>query len=366
VWDLLAKLTATSDGYLNWAEFLQNPTVLLPRDAISTAIELNQWVLKGDVVFTDLPAAGYFNGIGWTPKQTTLTVDDKGRQIRKVTDISKVFTTAAAFTLVRRFAQQLTERYQIKMLAPQSVTQYGEIKEETNRGITVNYDVTAWEDFDKFQTPLGSVSDNGDFIIDRDDNDLEGGRSSFDNAVQTAQAVVKRDILDSHRQNYVDFDVLLDPDVDLTKTVFVNTARVQARGKVFEFEHLMVIDDGDPAATTSVKLAISKATGSQADDGISVPTAAVTADATFAAPTVKLESHFGNHSTSKPYDNIWSGWITNFQFQDVVSTTNNTYPVKFTVDGEKIADQDRKEREIPTPSTVNIEIPDELLTITAP
>lgn len=365
-WDIFTRGTPQSDAYADWGKFLLNPTILLPRDAISLAIEQNQWTLKNDVTFTDLPAAGYFGGIGWTPKQTTLTVDDKGRQIRRVTDISKVYTTAAVFTLARRFAQQLTERYQVKMLAPQSVTQYGEIKEETNQGITVNFDVAAWEDFDKFQTPLGSQSANGDFVIDRDDNDLEGGRSSFDNAIQTAQAVIKRNVLDSHRQNYVELDVLLDPDVDLTKTVFVNTARVQARGKVFEFEHLLVIDDGNPAATTSVKLAISKAIGSQADDGISVPTAAATTDATFAAPTVRLSSYFGNHRASKPYDNIWSGWITNFQFQDVISATLNTYPVKFTVDGEKIGDHDRKERKIATPSTVNIEIPDELLTITAP
>jgi hypothetical protein len=115
-----------------------------------------------------------------------------------------------------------------------------------------------------------------------------------------------------------------------------------------------------------VKLAISKATGSQADDGINVPTKPTVTDATFVPIPIRLQSHFGNHFDSPAYDEIWSGYITNFRFQDFISASLNTYPVKFTVDGEKIGDEDRKERKLPAPSTVNIEIPNELLTITAP
>jgi hypothetical protein len=366
-WDLLAKI-GTSDGFGNWAEFLQDPVTFLPRDGVQTAIEQSRWVLKGAIAFTDLPPAGFYDGVGWTPKQSTIKLDENGNVIARSTkDVSKVYTTSADFTLALRFAQQLTEEYEIKMTAPQSVSQYGEIKENTQRGISANYDIDAWEDFTKYEAPAGSLSDNGDFVLDQDTDKIKDGtRADFDNAAVTAQAIIKRTILDSHRQNYTEFNVLLDPDVDLTKTIYVNTARIQARGKVYQFEHILDIDQSEPSAITVVKLAISKATGSQSDDGINVPTKPTVTDATFVPIPIRLQSHFGNHFDSPAYDEIWSGYITNFRFQDFISASLNTYPVKFTVDGEKIGDEDRKERKLPAPSTVNIEIPNELLTITAP
>jgi hypothetical protein len=295
-------------------------------------------------------------------------LDEKGNVIaRSKKDISKVYTTAADFTLALRFAQQLTEEYEIKMTAPQSVSQYGEIKENTRRGISANYDIDAWEDFTKYEAPAGSLSDNGDFVLDQDTDKIKDGtRADFDAAVVAAQAIVKRTILDTHRQNYTEFNVLLDPDVDLTKTIHVDTARIQAQGKVYQFEHILDIDQSEPSAITVVKLAISKATGSQADDGINVPTKPTVTDASFVPIPIRMRSYFGNSFTSPPYDEIWSGWITNFTVPDFQSDQMNTYPVKFTVDGEKIGDEDRKERKLPAPSTVNIEIPNELLTITAP
>jgi hypothetical protein len=128
----------------------------------------------------------------------------------------------------------------------------------------------------------------------------------------------------------------------------------------------MVIDKGEPAATTTARLAISKSTGSTTDDGITVPAAPGNNDATFTPTTKRLANHFGNHYRSPPYKEWWSGFLTNYQFQDVISARNPSYPVKFTVDSEKIGDEDRKEREIKAPSTVQIEIPNETLTITAP
>lgn len=366
-WDLLAKI-GLSDGFGNWAEFLQDPVTFLPRDAVQTAIEHSRWVLKDDIAFTDLPPAGFYGGVGWTPKQSTIKLDEKGNIIERSTkDVSKVYTTAADFTLALRFAQQLTEEYEIKMTAPQSVSQYGEIEENTRRGISANYDVGAWEEFTKYEAPAGSLSDNGDFVLDQDTDKIKDGtRADFETAVNTSQAIIKRVILDTHRQNYTEISVLLDPDVDLTKTVHVDTGRIQAQGKVYQFEHTMDIDQSEPSAITTVKLAISKAVGSQADDGINVPTKPTVTDATFVPIPIRLQSHFGNHFDSPAYNEIWSGYITNFRFQDFISASLNTYPVKFTVDGEKIGDEDRKERKIPAPSTVNIEIPNELLTITAP
>ncbi len=367
-WDMLTKTLTEGvfSGFNNWSEFLRNPVTLLPRDAVETAIESNGWILKADPSFTDLPPAAYYDGIGWTPKQSTIFTDAQGRQIRQFKDVSAVFTTSADFTLATRFAQQITEAYAITLTAPQSVAQYGSIEERTQRGIRVDFDISSWEDFTAYTDPTGSVSANGDFVIDQDGDALEGGRSAFDTAVLAAQAIVKREILDSHRQNYADFDLLLDPSVDLTKTIHVDTTRVQARGKVYQFSHSMVIDGADPTATTSVRLAISKATGSQADDAPSVPTPPAVTDATFSPPVKRLGTHFGNHFASPPYQDWWSGYITNFSFQDFISSSLNQYPAKFTVDSEKIGDEDRKERKVPAVSTVNIEIPDELLTITAP
>ncbi len=367
-WDMLTKTLSEGvfAGFNSWSEYLRNPVTLMPRDAVETAIESNSWVVKDVPTFTDLPPAGYFDGWGWSPKQSTIFTDEQGRQIRQFKDVSAVFTTSADFTLANRFAQQITESYAVTMAAPQSIAQYGSIDDTTARGIRVDFDISSWEDFTAYKTPTGSVSANGDWVIDQDGDSLEGGRASFDNAVLAAQSIIKREMLDAHRQNYAEFDVFLDPRVDLTKTIHVNTARVQAKGKVYEFEHTMIIDGEEPIATTSVKLAISKATGSQSDDTIAVPTPPTVTDAAFTPPVKTLGTHFGNHYNSPAYQDWWSGCITNYQFQDFISASLNQYPAKFTVDSEKIGDEDRKERIVPAPSTVNVEIPDELLTITAP
>lgn len=367
-WDMLQKnlVDGVSEGFNNWAEYLRNPVVLLPRDAVESAIESNRWILKDSITFTDLPPAGYYDGWGWTPKQYTTTTDESGRQIRKIKDVSAVYTTSADFTIALRFAQTITEKYSIVMNAQQSVDQYGAIEDSTSRGLSVEYDISDWEEFTDYSAPTGSLSQNGDYVTDQNDDSLEGGRVQFDNAVNTAQAIIKREIIDSHRQNYCEAGVCLDPRVDLTKTVYVNTGLVQAKGKVYEFEHNMVIDGGEPEATTVFKLAISKSTGSTTDDGIAVPAYPSITDATFTPVPKRLANHFGNHYASPAYKDEWNGYITNYQFQDYISSSLNTYPVKYTVDSEKIGDEDRKEREVEAPSTVEIEIPNELLTITAP
>lgn len=364
-WNLLQK-TSGADGYNNWAEFLQNPTILLPRDAVDTAIHNTSWVVKGTIAYTDLPPAGYYSGIGWTPKQTTITYDEKGRQIRTVTDISAVYTTTADFTLAKRFAQPITEEYQLTITAPQSTGQYGVVDTDVRRGMTAEYDVSEWEGFTAYTAPTGTLSSNGDYIIDQDGTDIKGGRDEFDNAVETAIAIAYHDIKDSHRQNYVDFTILLDSSIELHQTIYVNTTRVQAKGKVVNIEHELQIDDDEPSALTTVRLAISKAQGSQTETTIASPTQPSVGDEKHTPPIKTLLNHFGNHYRSPAYDEQWSGWITNYQFQDFISSSLNRYPVAYVVDGEKIGDSDRKERTVDAPQTYNVEIPNDLLTITAP
>lgn len=366
-WDLLDR--TVGDGYDTWGAFMRNPSVFMPRDALLTAVESTSWVLKDDVIFTDLPEAGFFDGIGWSPRRQFIKVNDEGKVVRRVQkDESGLYATAATFTLAKRFAQTMTEGYEVTISAPQSVSQYGAIKSAVTRGMVAEYDSFEWEEFTQYKIPTGSTSPNGDNVTDKTDSTVEGDRDEFDNAIETALAIGYREIKEAHRQNYVDFQVLLDPTIELHQTVYVNTTRVQARGKVVNVEHTAQIDaeDGQPSALTQVRIAISKAQGSTSETAIAAPTVPSETDPAFTPRTVILSTHIGNHFASPPYDNQWSGWLTNFSFQDFVSASLPRYPVAFVVDGEKVVDADRKEREIPALSSVNVEIPDELLTVTAP
>jgi hypothetical protein len=196
-WDMLQRnlVDGVYEGFINWEGYLRDPVVLLPRDAVESAIQSNRWTLKDSIQYTDLPPAGYYGGIGWTPKSSVISTDEQGRTIRTVKDISKVYTTSADFDVALRFAQTITEKYEVTMNAQQSIDQYGAIEEETGRGVSVVFDLNTWEEFDSYASPTGVLSSNGDWIIDKTDDNLEGGRAQFGEAIKTAQAIVKHELI---------------------------------------------------------------------------------------------------------------------------------------------------------------------------
>lgn len=375
-WDFLAPRR----GHGSWGGFLQRPTSLCPRAAIETAINGTSWLLKGTPTYTGLPDAGYYrlpNGStsGWSPRTQSLKFqrdadgnlildsnDQPIQDTRTETNVQNVYAIDAEWTMAKRFAQTITEAYQVTIKATQSVAQYGVVEREESRGIRANYDTSQWEEYTVYSAPIGSLSPNGDYITDVTGVE-DGSRADFNNAWNTVEAMTRREIKETHRANYVDFALLLDPRLDLRHTVYVNTGVIQARGKIARIIERMDIDEG--SAIQEIRLAISKSTGAApSDSGIAPPAAATTTDQTVNAGTKLLYNHFGNSYDSPALDGTESGFICNYRFVDKFSTQIQFYPTKFVVDGEQVSEAERDERIVESVQTKEIAIPDELLTVT--
>lgn len=350
--------------FRNWAEHMRDPVSFLPQAAVRAAIDSMPWLLKGDITFQGLPAAGYYGGWGWTPKSSVVKWDSDGRQIRTVRDITNVYATQADFTLARRFSQVINEKYTVTLTAPQSVAAHQAIDGSASVGVEAVYDPAEWEAATEYTAPTGTLTPNGDFVIDQEST-ADGSRAEFDNAYQTIEAIERRKILASHRDNTVSFQVLLDPSVNLRKTIEVSTAALNARGKVSAIRHSGNISGEEPFALTDISIRISKATGAApTDPGNNAPAQPGEKDQSYTPGTKLLKNHFGNHTDSPVYDEAWSGYVANYKYSDLIGETLTKYGHAFIIDGEKVIQNDRQARDIESRSTVEIEIPDELLSIT--
>ena len=178
---------------------------------------------------------------------------------------SKQYAEKMGFNAATRFTQTVTEDFSITVTAPQSISQYGLIDWNQDNGYSVEYDTRQFEIFDTYAPPTGMTSDPNDYYLDQD-----GVSTDFDDAVVTAINIAKTKIIRSHRDTQVSFDTQIRVDFDLTKTIYLNTAGVQARGKITSIEHN--IDITNRYGTTTTEISLSTATGTQTPDSIVPPT----------------------------------------------------------------------------------------------
>jgi hypothetical protein len=300
-------------------------------------------------------------------------------------EIQKALAAKTDIYLSKRFARQVTDHYFLKVVSNASLKSLGDLPSKMNGTMDGTFDSQIWEEnlrrapnilpiditaskyaFDRSlggqplytppveSTPVGRVP-HGEYIYDKTDFPIVG-RVDSDRAVQCLIQQAQVQILASHRQNFVDLTVPIEPALDRTHTVWVNTVQTQARGKVRQLVHSF--DTSSGLALTKIRLSISRVDSIGLQDPTSDPVLPFQPPAPAPLPPGTLLNSLPNTfaGAHPPPDITTYGFISNF-------TGVNTNPVEFRVPTFEIPASDQMAVENVIQQTYEVAIPDELLIV---
>jgi len=293
----------------------------------------------------------------------------------------------ATFSLAKKWTQKITESYQITVSAPNSIDKLGIIAVDESYSVESDYDADSWELDEDNQIISGNellpYPPNSNDLGEEPDLDT---RAEMEEAQSVVMAKAKTEILDSHRNTDVDFTIKLDPMISLSSTVYLNTIKVKAKGKVRALTETLDIATG--SAICDVTLAISRHGGV----GVIEDTPLVPVDRP--EPTEEAEYETAHHlpfriggipavnnyglggaTGEDPED--WDGFMTNYftlpwVYQDQanwdgVSTSEiplKTYPEKMVVVTPEIDESSVDSTSLPAEKLIDVNIPEDLLILT--
>ena len=341
-------------------EYLLVSSDLPTRDMIIGAINRSWWIKSAS--FIKLPESGSvnINGtiVGWH-------ISDELREQLAI---------GANVTVAKRWLQDMIEKFEIVVKCDASIAYFGEV-DATNRyavdtdsnneyetesdgtikTLGVSASSNSYVSTDYIAPLSGSVADGNDFYLD--DND----RSLFDDAVQTAIAVAKVDILKSHHQNEVSARILLNPRVDLGKTIEINVPEINAKGTIGKYVESFNLDNGSATSNVSINV-YAPNVGGQTDDPIATPTLPSTLP-TVTSESMSLDTHLGGGENIVPIEASWRGFLGNFAGGQVFNAVR--YPHEFRAEIPEVNDLQRNKIDYTIASTVDTSIPQETLIINA-
>lgn len=211
----------------------------------------------------------------------------------------------ASLRLGQRHAQPITEEYAITVTAPGSVAAHGVIEKPLRGALASEWNPEAWE---------SDLSLAPDVLAADLDYAPDAPRADCDAAITALVMMAQRTILASHRTARVRWTTPLRPGVDVSNAAHIDTATVEASGKIADFTHTLDIATG--AATTRIGIAISgvAAGGITASDPVTVPPppdvdAEIGVD-DWAAGLPDLGCHVGGTTGSTYSDNLM-GFLIN-------------------------------------------------------
>jgi hypothetical protein len=288
----------------------------LSTDSVKTNLESFGWNVNLPAVsFEYLPGGGVYNCGGgkffWSPivtSGTTATVKDSDGNVvydsndnpktevinRTVTDYTQAFCLSASWAASKRFAQDISEKVNLTISAPQSVTQYGLIEQSQRNGKDIDYDATEYEDDISYAVPDGFIATAGDSYQDK-----SGTAAGYRAALRTSFDIAITKITKSHRDNHVTVETPIWPEIDLSNTIETTAGIIQARGKVTQISH--TIDINNRFAETVTQFSLSRAVGSQSDTPLTIPILNASLIGGYETNTLKMYS----------YDNGSIGFGTN-------------------------------------------------------
>jgi hypothetical protein len=277
------------------------------------------------------------------------------QSITKLTDNSKLLCNGAYFKLQKKFAQTIIESYTLSVTAPQSVNQYGEVKEEFSVSVDTDYDTSLWENDQRTSSGTASA------YTDQESNSVDFQTRSVA-AIQKAR--VK--ILSAHRDTFISFRTPGWEAIDLSHTVELTTTPVQGKGKVQQITHTIDHEEGE--FSTYIELAISRISGSASDSAIIPPTRIVDSPTTTTL-NITLNSHYGEDPDSA-IGLKWTGMIGNKTSATQTVGIGSVTPVKITnytpqfrIDAPAIEASFREDRLLTASQTYNVAIPNDSLTV---
>ncbi|MCU7845288.1 MAG: hypothetical protein KZQ93_15775 [Candidatus Thiodiazotropha sp. (ex Monitilora ramsayi)] len=355
-------------------EFLTNPFQLPQRSMIQSACESTGWKLES-LKFIDLPEPQPFEcmidgQIHYFPFGSEMiggiAVDDPDLPL-----LCQGFH--AKFS--KRWVQTVTEQYEVTVRSAESVALLGEISRDISSGVETEFDGDAWElaeDEDRHLS-TAQLSNTGDLIRDVDDETVVD-RTEMEHALKTIKAVTIGEMLESHRQNYVSWDVMLDPTVERHHMAALVADGIDVSGQVYQVVHHFNIQTG--GARTNITVDLSRI-GATAAEGVGTipaiqPPQQPDSDLGTADPDAhggffqgSATMHIGGSVISPPYDDTWDGYTTNYGFDEFNdqpfnpdAPTAEMYPVRFDVPTPAIESELRQVVEVSAdPEIINLTVP---------
>ncbi len=271
---LCEALTVSGVSFLNRVETQSN-------------IENFGWsVKKGSISFDPAPDAGRYycqsGAIFWNPIERTgslnqrrdennnLITDKFGNPVLELLGTSVInhadrLALGANWTAIKRFVQDVEQTTNYTITAPQSIAQYGEIEKTQRNGHEIIFDSTDFERVEVSATPGGFKGGNNgqDYYYDK-----SGSTADLINAVTTATKIAITSIKKSHRDNYLEFETPIWPEIELKHTVQTTAGLIACRGKVTSIVH--TIDISNRFAETAVKLGLSQSVGSATNSTLAI------------------------------------------------------------------------------------------------
>lgn len=279
---------------------------------------------------------------------------------RETTNYTDVYATSATWKAATRFSQNINERVSLSIQAPQSIAQYGEVKVSESFGVRSEFDDEDFANFSSYSPPPSdfTLSANGDYIKDADSEN--GARSQWNQLLGGVVHKALAKIRGSHRDNYVNIQVPVWPEIDLRHTVEATGGRIKFKGKVREISHY--IDVVEKEAYTELEIALSRSIGTASPANISI-TRPTVEDATNYVTTIKYGTHtIPLNGTQNPN---WTGYILKQKANvSSLSPIGLKTPVAMVVDTPDIDDASRNDKEVITTQIEEINIRNDLLEIT--
>jgi len=263
----------------------------------------------------------------------------------------------ATWTSAMRWVQPVTEQYTLRVEAPASIAQAGEVVERERLAFeTENDRASSFEDAEFTGPEADAVQDAlGDWVVDlREDVRLGEGMTCLLHVGRTR-------ILGAHRGNRFVFQL---PAADAMGIRLEHTLRVEdevlgrsiaCQAKVAAIAHEWDLDSG--SALTTVELAVSQG-GGEVSDPLTVPPIPASTPAGEAPTLIQLPSQFSGHVDSPPYDEDLLGFAGNYTNYN---STQERFERRFDIEAPEIPADHRDEYLAPRAQTYRVAVPTDLL-----
>lgn len=356
-------------------DFLTEGYSLPNRDMVRSAAANAGWKVT-TMSFTDLWPSGWYHcgghAIGWVNTlqdvilRNSEATDSSGNnysssQMISTYNINQLLCQGAQWICKKRFTQNVKETYTLTVNSPQSQVRYGVREQNETLALQADFDPSQWENEDMYDSEFAGTKieqSSTNYYINSDTQNTE-----LNNGMITALQKARTDILASHRDTEITFTTFVNPDYQLRHTIELDTARIAVKGKVRNITHRF---NAEGEATSTVKLAIYRATGSQSNSNL-VPVVRPSFTAPPSMGTVSLSSRWGQ-DPSQSSASSWNGYVGN-KWITVgggfnTNTYKTTYQESFIVDTPSIPAFRREQQNYSNSATYNVGIPTDDLTIT--
>ena len=265
------------------------------------------------------------------------------------------------WTAARRWSQPVTEQYKLRIEAPASIAQAGEVIRRDSITAETESDREAEFEGATFTAPeADAVQDAlGDWVVDLRDNPRLAA------AVTIGVSMARVQVLEAHRGNRLSFQL---PTADTLGVRLEHTLRVEdviagqdvrCQAKLASLIDEWDFDTGE--AITTLLLAVSQG-GGAVDDPVSVPAIPASTPAGSVPVLITLPSQLGGRNTSPLYSEEVLGFSGNYTQNDLdINPALVLFPVGFKVEMPEIPADHQDDYQVVSNKTYRVAIPNDLL-----